>query len=69
MKTIELQVEDNSFDIVMTLLQNLKSGVIKQLKVRDNQNIKNELKEIVKEVNEYKKTKKATNAREFLNDL
>ncbi len=69
MKTIELKVEDNSFDIVMTLLENLKSGVIKQLKVRDNQNIKNELFEVVKEVKEYKNSKKATNAREFLNDL
>jgi len=69
MKTIQMKVDDNSFDIVMTLLNNLKSGIVTQLKVIEDVKIKNELLEVSKELNQYKKTKKADNARDFLNEL
>ena len=69
MKTIQMKVDDNSFDIVMTLLNNLKSGIVTQLKVIEDVKIKNELLEVSKELNQYKKTKKADSARDFLNEL
>ena len=35
MKTVELQIDDNSFDIFRTLIDNLKDGIIKSFKVKD----------------------------------
>jgi hypothetical protein len=36
MKTVELQIDDNSFDIFRTLIENLKDGIIKSFKVKDS---------------------------------
>lgn len=33
MKTIQLQIDDNNYDSFMTILNNLKKGFIKSLKV------------------------------------
>jgi len=40
MQTIQFQVSDNSLDIVLTLLNNLKMDIVKELKViKDNSNV------------------------------
>ena len=39
MKTIQLQIDDNNYDSFMTILNNLKKGFIKNLKVDSNSTI------------------------------
>lgn len=36
MKTIQLQIEDSNFEAFMTIVKNLKNGMIKNLEVRDS---------------------------------
>jgi len=39
MKTVELQIEDTNFDAFLTVINNLKDGLIKNFKVQDFDNI------------------------------
>ena len=40
MKTIQLQIDDNNYDSFMTILNNLKKGFIKGLKVDNGSPVK-----------------------------
>ncbi len=57
MQTIQLKVEDGSFDVVMTLLDNLKKDIVKEIKIigtpknrltSDTQNKSEQVKGILK---------------------
>lgn len=36
MKTIQLQIDDSNFETFMTIIKNLKNGMIKNLEVKDS---------------------------------
>jgi len=36
MKTVELKIDDNSFDIFRTLIENLKDGIVKSFEVKES---------------------------------
>lgn len=36
MKTIQLEIDDNNFETFMTIIKNLKNGMIKNVEVKDN---------------------------------
>ena len=36
MKTIQLQIDEKNFEIFMTIIKNLKNGMIKNLEIKDN---------------------------------
>ena len=69
MKTIEVQIEDNSLDMFLSIINNLKDGIVKQFKI-DNVDIKGDFEAVAKELENIKNKKyQPTNARDFLNDL
>ncbi|MFK5975125.1 MAG: hypothetical protein QM493_01335 [Sulfurovum sp.] len=35
MKTVELKIDDNNFEIFRTLIDNLKDGIIKSFEIKD----------------------------------
>lgn len=36
MKTIQLQIDEKNFETFMTIIKNLKNGMIKNLEIKDN---------------------------------
>jgi len=36
MKTVELKIDDSSFDIFRTLIENLKDGIVESFEVKEN---------------------------------
>ena len=38
MKTIQLQIDDNNYDLFLTIIQNFKDGFIKNMTVSDTEN-------------------------------
>lgn len=66
MKTIILEVEDNKIDTIMTIIESLKSDLIKRVFIDEYSNkskeeILNGLKEAVDEVNLIKSSQKTPN--------
>ena len=43
MKTIQLQIDDKNFETFMTIIKNLKNGMIKNLEVKDSDFEQNKL--------------------------
>jgi len=51
MRTIQLQVEDNNFDTFLTIINNLKSGIVKNFKV--DEQIDNSIQTVSDEEQDY----------------
>ncbi|MDD5400714.1 MAG: hypothetical protein PHQ93_05985 [Sulfurimonas sp.] len=69
MRTIQLEIEDKSLDLFLSIINNLKDGIVKNFKI-DDIDVKSDFQAVAQELMEIKNKKhKATDAREFLNDL
>ncbi len=69
MKTIQLEIEDNSLDMFLSLIGSFKEGIIKKFKI-DDVDVRSDFEAVAKELESIKNKKyQPTNAREFLNDL
>jgi len=68
-KTIQLEIEDNSLDMFLSLIGSFKEGIIKKFKI-DDVDVRSDFEAVAKELESIKNKKyQPTNAREFLNDL
>lgn len=69
MRTIQLEIEDKSLDLFLFIINNLRDGIIKNFKNYDI-DVKSNFQAIAQELMEIKNKKhKATDARDFFNDL
>lgn len=66
MRTIQLEIEDKSLDLFLFIINNLRDGIIKNFNI----DVKSNFQAIAQELMEIKNKKhKATDARDFFNDL
>jgi len=70
MKTIQLQIDDNNYDSFMTILNNLKKGLIKSLKVDSDSTVEfvsdNEQEEYEKLLNSFSTDDKVITSKESI---
>ena len=74
MKTLELKIDDNSVEVVLSILENLKDGLIREISVKKNSKNDSDLEEfrqLVRKGNNSKKLRyeNAVNTDEMIDDI
>ncbi|WP_024790793.1 MULTISPECIES: hypothetical protein [unclassified Lebetimonas] len=67
MKTIEIKIKDNDLETILSILNNLKDGLINKITVKE---LEQEFKEVKRELNYLKNNKiKPQKLEDFLNEI